>query len=1074
VQREENHSAEPDSLAEALFGCLQAVEAGETLEDLQARYPQFAAQIAEFFTDRNRFEHLAAPLRQVTCAASTPPATAERLVHGDGMSEEDSLADTLGDFRLLREVGRGGMGIVYEAEQMSLNRRVALKVIRAGEWASPEEVQRFRNEAETVALLDHPHIVPVYEVGEQDGQVYFSMKLIVGGGLAEHLGAFTGVPRTAAQLVAQVARAVHHAHQRGVLHRDLKPANILLDAEGRPHVTDFGLARRLETDSSLSQSGTIVGTPGYVPPEQTSGKKGAVTTVADVYGLGAVLYALLTGRPPFRADNVLDTLVQVREKEPESPSRLNPKVDRDLETICLKCLDKDPTRRYGSARELAEDLDRWLKGEPIQARPLGWAARLWRWCRRNPVVASLTAAAVVLLGTVAAGLTSGLIILSAKEGELREALDQAQGQEREAGRQQKRAEEYLETAYQVLDEIYLDLAENRLPRGPEIGPEDRRLLEKTLTFYEHFARQNSTDLRVREKTAKAYLRVGAIQDKLGEYQKANAAYRQAVAAWDKLVAEFPDRPEYRLQLARSYASLAWVGGVSVAQGPEAEKALGKALALQEQMAKASPGQVEYQHDLALTHAHLGIILLKSQQFRQAEEAMGRAIAIREKLAEENPRVFLYREELGESLGNLGMLLTEAGRLGEAEEVLRRNLKFRQKLAEDVPGSPQARHFLADAYQDMSRVLMQTGRLQEALEGFRLELALREKLVAELPGVREYQNRLLTTRSNLYANHHNLGNALRKKGQLDEAIAEYQEALHFNKDNHLAHNNLGNALADKGRLDEAIAEYQEAIRIKKDLSGAHYNLGNALRKKGELDKAIAEFREAIRIKKDYAEAHCNLGHALLDQGKFVDALAALKRGHELGSANPRWPYPSAKWVQQCEHLARLDGQLPVILKGEGQPRDAAERRALAFICGTPARKLYGAAARFYAEAFAAEPKLADDLQQQHRYNAARAAALAGSGQGKDADQIDDKERARLRRQALDWLQADLAAWQKQLAKNPDKVRPVVLKMLLHWQQDRGFAGVRGQEALAQLPETERQQWQKLWQEVEELRKTAAGP
>ena len=306
------------------------------------------------------------------------------------------LLGELGDYELLEEVGRGGQGVVFRARQKSLNRTVALKVISLGQWASKAHLKRFRLEAEAAARLEHPGIVPIHEVGERDGSCYFSMKFVEGGQLDEVARREPMPIRRAAELIAKVARTVHYAHEHGILHRDIKPGNILLDAKGEPHLTDFGLARLVESESSVTQTLDVLGTPSYMAPEQAVGNNAAVSSVTDVYGLGAVLYQLLTGQPPFAGGATYETIKLLLDTEPRQPRLLNPKIDRDLSTICLKCLEKDPKCRYSSALALAEDLERWLKHEPIQARHTGVFTRGRKWVRRNPARALLTASLVAL------------------------------------------------------------------------------------------------------------------------------------------------------------------------------------------------------------------------------------------------------------------------------------------------------------------------------------------------------------------------------------------------------------------------------------------------------------------------------------------------------------------------------------------------------------------------------------------------------------------------------------------------------------------------------------------------------
>jgi hypothetical protein len=417
-------------LQDALADFLQALEEGR-VPDRQAilsRHPDLADELASFFANRDQFARLARPVGE----PAAPPADAVTLgADAPAVGVGDSLR-YFGDYEILEEIARGGMGVVFKARQVSLNRVVALKMILAGQLATPQVVQRFQAEAEATANLDHPHIVPTYEVGEHGGQHYFAMKFIEGGSLAGRIADLRKDRKRAVRLIAKVARAVHYAHQRGVLHRDLKPANILLDKEGQPHVTDFGLAKRLRSEG-VTQSGAIVGSPAYMAPEQAAAKKG-LTTAADVYSLGTVLYELLAGRPPFQGPTPLDTLVKVMKDEPPRPRALDRTISRDLETIALKCLAKDPARRYNSAEQLAEELERVARGVPIRARPLRLPARMWRWVRRNPWP-TLTGGVVggaVLFGLAMVGVLIGSDYRQTRL-RVRESLIRDAATEREAG-----------------------------------------------------------------------------------------------------------------------------------------------------------------------------------------------------------------------------------------------------------------------------------------------------------------------------------------------------------------------------------------------------------------------------------------------------------------------------------------------------------------------------------------------------------------------------------------------------------------------------------------------------------------
>ena len=440
---------------------IRACDAGEVpdRQPILERHPDLADELRDFFAQRDRMNQFAEPIR----------GFGDDLFRTVGPGKHISY---VGDYELLEEVARGGMGVVYKAQQKALRRIVAVKMMLTGQLANEEDVKRFQIEAHAAASLQHPNIVSIHEVGLHEGLHYFSMDFVEGRNLSAVLRENLLPAKQAATYVRQMAEAIHYAHQQGTLHRDLKPSNVLIDSHDQVHITDFGLAMRVEGDSELTRTGQIVGTPSYMPPEQARGQRSQIGPVSDVYSLGAILYECLTGKPPFRADSVVETIQQVIHVEAPSPRLLNPAVPRDLETICLKCLEKEPHRRYETAQLLADDLKHFLLGEPISARPISRPARSWRWCKRNPLVAGLSAATIVLLAGTAAVTTLGYF----RESKLRDEADLASGKMEQSLRELKDEQGLssqlrtdvsdLETRREELN-TSLELGETKLGLGEE-------------------------------------------------------------------------------------------------------------------------------------------------------------------------------------------------------------------------------------------------------------------------------------------------------------------------------------------------------------------------------------------------------------------------------------------------------------------------------------------------------------------------------------------------------------------------------------------------------------------------------
>jgi tetratricopeptide (TPR) repeat protein/peroxiredoxin/predicted Ser/Thr protein kinase len=623
------------------------------------------------------------------------------------------LKGHFGDYELIEEIARGGMGVVFKASQKSLSRVVALKMILAGQLASDDQVRRFRAEAEEAGRLDHPNIVPIYQVGELAGQHFFAMKLIEGGSLSGRARHFRGDPRGAARLIATVARAVHHAHQRGILHRDLKPGNILLDAQGEPHVTDFGLAKHLGGEGT-TQSGAVLGTPGYMAPEQAAGRRD-VSVAADVHGLGAVLYELLTGRPPFEAESPLETMLQVLDRDPARPRAHNPAVPGDLETICLKCLRKEPARRYGSAAALADDLDRFLHGEPVQARRASVIERTAKWARRRPAAAALVG--VIALAVVA--LVAGVWWHAAQLGK---ALVQAKGSAAEAKEERERAAAAFQKSLEAVDDLLLNIDGRLAYRPDDIDSVRVEILRELLDVSEKLLRDKPDDPIVRRQRGRVWARIGFVHSQIGNDVQGDSAFREARQIQQALVDDFPDQPQHREDLARTHSQHALVL-LRRNQLPAARGALQKAFEMQDRLAQELPEDADRRLQAERFRFELGNVQEEAGQKAQARAAYTQALARVEALAQKRSQAPLHNF-IGLITDSLGALVA-VGEPAEALRLYEYSLEARRQAWQMTPHVLAYQQDLRSAYMVLGRALREQGKHAELAD-------LADRLAADAP------------------------------------------------------------------------------------------------------------------------------------------------------------------------------------------------------------------------------------------------------------------------------------------------------------------------------------------------------
>jgi tetratricopeptide (TPR) repeat protein len=1092
------------------------------------------------------------------CAADAPRTT--NHVRGSASTDgsqppADAPADDLPavpGYRVLREIARGGMGCVLAAYDLTLDRDVALKILLPGAHAD-----RFVRESKITARLPHPGIPPVHALGTlADGSPFLAMKLIAGRTLADEMKT-ADRPRLL-QAFLQVCQAVGFAHSRGIIHRDLKPANVMVGAFGEVQVMDWGLAKdrtsRDTTDEARpsgsppaavggadpgattdhhgagestdeqTQAGQVLGTPAYMAPEQARGE--AADARADVFALGGILCALLTGQPPFGGRSAPEVIRRAGAADlAETHARLERcGADVELIALCRRCLSPRPADRPADGQAVAEQMTAYLDGvqERLRQAELAQAearAKAAEEAKRRRLTLALAAAVVALLlgggafafwrnqqaqagrerdvrnaEAVAALLNQGEEALKAGDAaKAHVALEAARKRSGEGGAEQQAqrlgrldADLALLRDLDAADQFHWAMIENKSQAWPAVVTRFREALRRfgadpEATSEDGAAARVSASV-VRERIVTALDLLLALQpsDRVHALLRRVDAdpYREALRAAilaenDAKVVELAGQ-KAALEQPPGFVTL--LGGYAAIDVERRRQLLQAALSRRQnnlgllttlgatwdinRKETANERLRWYQAAIAAApsnssaHNNLGIALKDLGRTDEAIACYHKALAL-------NPNLTMAHT-------NLGIALRAQGKVDEAIAC------FHKAIALN-PNVPQAHNSLGTA-------LLAKGKVDEAIAEYQKAIALDSKLAGAhnslgnaLLGKGQVEEAIKCYQTAIeldsqYAHPHNgLGNALKRKGQVDEAIKCYHKAIALDPKYANAHFNLGVTLYQQRKVDGAIDCWKKAIALDPKHARAHFNLGAALAGKGKVEEAIACWKKAIALDPKDARAHFNLANALKRQGRYAESLEAYKRGHELGMKQPSWRLPSAAWVREAERLAALEANLSAFLKGNLQPKNTAERLALVGICR--AKRLYATASRMSSDAFAADPKLADNLKAWYRYNAACWAALAAAGKGEDAAKLDDKERARLRKQALDWLKADLALHAKKLESGRHADRAEVQRDLKEWQEETDLADLRDRAALEKLPPDEQKACTQLWADVAALRKKA---
>jgi serine/threonine-protein kinase len=1010
-------------------------------------------------------------------------------------------------------IGRGGMGVVFRARHLRLNRTVALKMALPCDYC-PHERERFQREAEAVAALQHPNIVQIHEIGDSDGRTYFTMEHVEGGTLHDKVARRPQPAREAAAIVATLAGAIEAAHQNCIVHRDLKPSNVLLTADGVPKIGDFGLARRLDNGTKVTLTGAPAGTPSYMSPEQARGKSELVGPPTDIYALGAILYEMLTGRPPFDADSTLGIVQKVIFDEPVPPSRLNPKVPRDLETICLKCLQKKPNLRYPTAHALGDDLGRYLHGEAIEARPIGRRERIVRWIRRNP-----TGTALILTGMALLGLAVGFWL-------------------REMGLAAERKTEMTKSAAR-LDHV------TRLQR-------EGRFAEAQIVL-ERVADVDSEELRARIERAKADLNLAKLLDAirlnraahLGEplsFQHSADEYQAAFAPGLGMPQDSPAVVAARIQ--ESSIREALVAGLddwaACTSDPQHQS---WALETARRADNDSTGWRSRARDPKTWKSREALLaLIASAEVESQSIPLLLTLAVQLKSVNADPVPFLQRIQqahLGDFWANLHLAeammeknnVTEAIRYYQAAAAIRSDIAvvhYKLGLALALLDKmDEAQHHLRHAAKFDSQNGATMENFSKAFSGVHPRATAID--AAKVPGDLSHQVASLQLL---------IGDSLHEQGKRDEAVDRYRQAIAMDAKFSRAHIALRRVLLEQGKLSEVSASWKKAIeagpvdfdgwdgyaelalyfgdeaafrRARQVLLETNWyehsprNAERAGRAALLLPAADKELKQAEALidralASDPNEAYYKFARGLLRyrQGRWDDAVSIMDgdAARVLGPA-PKLVKSMAQYqlVQKAEarttlisalqslswetvkpdtrdiwifHILRREAEgmiwpaLKSFLDGKRTPADNEER--LELIAGCQYLNRYRAVANLYLDAFNRDSKLSQYPSSGHRYAAARAAALVSAGRGEDAKSLSDAERKRWRAQSLEWLRQEMAAWEKALEDGNATTRESVQLALNHWRGDDALSELRTPDVVQKLPPEERTAIDALWRDV----------